>query len=189
MPLPVPLPLSTLEDLAREHGTPYQLYDEGAIRANCRSLLKSFGSHFPGFRQFFAVKALPNPAILKALVEEGCGLDCSSISELTIAQQLGVPGSSCMYTSNYTSKKDLSFAYDMGAIINLDDITLVDALVSVRGRVPDLISFRLNPGLGRTDSETKSNVLGAFFCGFAFFLLFEPAPLVFLVSWVLASAC
>jgi diaminopimelate decarboxylase len=160
MPLPAPLSPSALEDLASRFGTPYQLYDEAAIRENCKRLLSTFGAKFPGFRQYFAVKALPNPAILRLLIEEGCGLDCSSISELHIAKALGVPGSNCMYTSNYTSKKDLAYAFDMGAIINLDDISLVDSLVEVRGRAPDLLSFRLNPGLGRTDSETKSNVLG-----------------------------
>ena len=76
------------------------------------------------------------------------------------AGQLGVPGSSVMYTSNYTSEEDLGTAFDMGAVINLDDISLVASLVAARGRCSELISFRLNPGLGRTDSETASNVLG-----------------------------
>jgi len=106
------------------------------------------------------VKALPNPAILRVLIEEGCGLDCSSTAELHIAKILGVPGSQVMYTSNYTSKADLATAFDQGVIINLDDVSLVADLKAVRGRTPDLICFRLNPGLGRTDSETASNVLG-----------------------------
>ena len=105
MPLRSPLPLAKLEALAALHGTPFQLYDEGAIRANARGLIAAFSAQFPGFRQFFAVKALPNPAILAALVDEGCGLDCSSTAELHIAQLLGVPGSAIMYTSNYTSAK------------------------------------------------------------------------------------
>jgi diaminopimelate decarboxylase len=82
------------------------------------------------------------------------------VAELTIAKALGVRGSDCMYTSNYTSPSDLAFAFDYGAIMNLDDVSLVDSLIKVRGKCPDLMSFRLNPGLGRTDSETKSNVLG-----------------------------
>jgi diaminopimelate decarboxylase len=160
MPLPIPLSSSHLESLASKYGTPFQIYDEGLIRENCQKLLASFSSRFPGFKQYFAVKALPNPAILQILVSEGCGLDCSSVSELGIAKALGVPGSDCMYTSNYTSASDLAFAFDYGAIMNLDDVSLVDSLVQVRGKCPELMSFRLNPGLGRTDSETKSNVLG-----------------------------
>jgi len=160
MPRPLELSASRLEAIAAKFGTPYQLYDEGAIRANCRELLQRMRAHFPGFRQYFAVKALPNPAILRILVSEGCGLDCSSVSELHIARALGVAGADVMYTSNYTSAADLATAFDHGVVINLDDASLVASLVAVRGRVPELISFRLNPGLGRTDSETASNVLG-----------------------------
>lgn len=94
------------------------------------------------------------------LISEGCGLDCSSTSELHIARQLGVKGEDVMFTSNYTSLADLATAFDQGVVINLDDVSLVEALVEVRGQCPELISFRLNPGIGRTDSETVSNVLG-----------------------------
>lgn len=159
MPLPVPVSPARLEALAREFGTPLQLYSEAGIRENARELISAFSS-CQGFRQFFAVKALPSPAILQILVQEGCGLDCSSTAELHIASLLGVPGDRIMYTSNYTSKKDLEVAFDQGVIINLDDESLVTSLVEARGRCPELISFRLNPGLGRTDSETASNVLG-----------------------------
>ena len=159
MPLPVPVSPARLEQLAREFGTPLQLYSEAGIRDNARELIAAFSS-CRGFRQFFAVKALPSPAILQILVQEGCGLDCSSTAELHIASLLGVPGDRIMYTSNYTSKKDLEVAFDQGVIINLDDESLVASLVEARGRCPELISFRLNPGLGRTDSETASNVLG-----------------------------
>jgi len=159
MPVDLPVAVDRLEALCEKYGTPLQIYDEKLLRDNVRSLLNTFSKDFLGFQQFFAVKALPNPAILKLLVDEGCGLDCSSVSELHIAKQF-VPPEKVMYTSNYTSKKDLTYAFDMGVIINLDDISLVDSLVEVRGKCPDLISFRLNPGLGRTDSSTKSNVLG-----------------------------
>ncbi|OQR94706.1 diaminopimelate decarboxylase [Achlya hypogyna] len=152
--------VARLEALCAKYDTPLQLYDEGLIRENARGLFRAFQAHFPTFAEFYAVKALPNPAILKILQQEGCGFDCSSTAELHICKTLGVPGDKIIYTSNYTSKDDLAAAYDMGVIINLDDISLVDALVEVRGRCPDLICFRLNPGLGRTDSETKSNVLG-----------------------------
>jgi diaminopimelate decarboxylase len=165
MPRPSPLSPEALESLAVTYGTPYQLYDEAGIRANCRELISAFRAQFPSFKQYFAVKALPNPAILRILVEEGCGLDCSSTSELHIAQALGVTGTDVMYTSNYTSKKDLALAVQQGVVINLDDISLIEPLAAGGGgKTPDLISFRLNPGLGRTDSETKSNVLGAWFC-------------------------
>ena len=161
MPEPLPLDLVTLESLAARFGTPLQIYDEELIRTNCRSLLSSFGSRFPGFRQYFAVKALPNPAILRVLVDEGCGLDCSSVAELHIAEELGVTGSDVMYTSNYTSLADLTIASRMGVIINLDDASLLPTVIEANGgKPPALISFRLNPGLGRTDSETLSNVLG-----------------------------
>jgi len=164
MPKPLPVTTEELEDLVSRHGTPLQLYDEDGIRAQVRGLISSFEGHFPGFQQFFAVKALPNPAILKVVMEEGCGLDCSSSSELYIARQLGVPSDKVMYTSNYTSKHDLGVAAKQGVIINLDDASLVSDLAEACEAegvaFPELISFRVNPGLGRTDSETASNVLG-----------------------------
>ncbi|TMW68225.1 hypothetical protein Poli38472_007897 [Pythium oligandrum] len=161
MPLPLPdAALNQLDALTETYGTPLQLYDEQLIRENARRLLATFRKHFPDFQQFYAVKALPNPAILKILRDEGCGMDCSSSAELHITKQLGIPGDQVIFTSNFTSKHDLATAYDQNVIINLDDVSLVDSLVAVRGKCPELISFRLNPGLGRTDSETKSNVLG-----------------------------
>uniref|UniRef100_K3W613 Diaminopimelate decarboxylase n=1 Tax=Globisporangium ultimum (strain ATCC 200006 / CBS 805.95 / DAOM BR144) TaxID=431595 RepID=K3W613_GLOUD len=161
--MPLPLRDSTkqnLAQLAETYGTPLQIYDEQLIRDNARKLLATFRKHFPDFQQFFAVKALPNPAILKVLHDEGCGMDCSSSAELYSVQQLGIPGDQVIFTSNFTSKADLATAFDQGVIMNLDDVSLVDSLVAIRGRCPELMSFRLNPGLGRTDSETKSNVLG-----------------------------
>lgn len=161
--MPLPLRADTeakLEQLAETYGTPLQLYDEQLIRENARRLLAAFRRHFPDFQQFYAVKALPNPAILKILQDEGCGMDCSSSAELHIVEQIGVPGEQVIFTSNFTAKGDLARAFDQKVIVNLDDASLVDSLVAVRGKCPELISFRLNPGIGRTDSETKSNVLG-----------------------------
>ena len=146
-----------LEGLAAEHGTPFQLYDEEAIRGNARELIGSFSEAFPGFQQFFAVKALPNPAVLNVLLDEGCGLDCSSAAELHVARQLNVPGEKVIFTSNYTSEADLGAAVAQGAILNLDDASLC---ASVPGGCPDLVSFRLNPGIGGTSSGTASNILG-----------------------------
>ena len=155
-----PLPLSALEALAAAHGTPYQLYSEAGITGSVRDLLAAFG-HLPGFTQFYAVKALPNPAVLRLLVAAGCGLDCSSSSELHMAALLGVPPERVMYTSNYTSKSDLTIAVRQGVIINLDDASLLPVLAEVNGGgAPTTVCFRLNPGRGRTDSETASNVLG-----------------------------
>lgn len=151
-----------LEKLAQHHGTPYQLYDEKAIRENARHLIASFRKHFPTFHQHFAVKALPNPAILRIMLEEGCGLDCSSTTELFQARLVGCPGNLTSYTSNYTSHTDLAAAAQQGVILNLDDPSLVQHLAEAVQKdgssFPDLISFRLNPGVGRTDSSTKSNV-------------------------------
>ncbi len=136
MPVDCPLDAEKLESIAQEFGTPYQLYDENLIRQNAINLINTFKSEFPSFKQFFAVKALPNPVILKVgfifyfensnfnlcqiLVDEGCGLDCSSVGELFIAKEIGVPNENIVYTSNYTSKADLAAAYDQGVIINLD---------------------------------------------------------------------
>ena len=160
MPLPLPLTAHELESLAAAHGTPLQLYDEAGMRANCTAFLRAMRSRFPAFKQYFAVKALPCPAVLRLLVSEGCGLDCSSVSELHAAALLGVPSEDIIFTSNYTSRADLAVAVDQGVTLNLDDASLVAALTAARGGCPELISFRLNPGLGRTDSETASNVLG-----------------------------
>ena len=173
---PVPYSPALLHRLALEHGTPYQLYDEEGIRNNTRRLLAAFQRYFPGFRQHFAVKALPNPAVLRVLVEEGCGLDCSSPAELHIAQVVGCRAEHICYTSNYTPTADLVSACCAGVVVNLDDGSLVDALAAALAgsgdtsvpksagststrSFPDLISFRLNPGVGRTDSTTISNCL------------------------------
>ena len=113
-----------IEKICDKFGTPCQIYDESLIRENVRNLINAFSNKF-NFKQFFAVKALPNPYILKILLDEGCGLDCSSNTELKIAQQLGVEPHNIMFTSNYTSKEDLKLALDMKVIINLDDLSVI----------------------------------------------------------------
>lgn len=121
--MPLPLRASTeqrLEQLAAAYGTPLQLYDEQLIRENARALLGAFRRHFPDFQQFFAVKALPNPAVLKVLHDEGCGMDCSSAAELHSVKAIGVPGDRVIFTSNFTSASDLATAFDQGVIMNLD---------------------------------------------------------------------
>jgi len=102
-PKPLPLSAGELDNIAQKFGTPYQLYQEDAMVDNVKALIEEFTSAGFNFTQFYAVKALPNPAVLKLLVDAGCGLDCSSTAELYIARKLGVPGNKIMYTSNYTS--------------------------------------------------------------------------------------
>jgi len=159
MPLPLNLPDDKIRFLAKTYKTPLQIYDGSLIIENQNNFIKSMTQNFPNFRQYFAVKALPNPHILKLLIQNGSYLDCSSIVELEIAEKLGLKGNQIMFTSNYTSKSDLIYAKKLNAIINLDDISLIDDLASL-GKMPELLCFRLNPGIGKTDSETISNILG-----------------------------
>lgn len=156
----IPIELNELNDLIKKYGSPLQLYDKDGIAKTATTLNDTFKKYFPTFKEYYAVKALPNPSVLKLITDLDCGLDCSSTSELFIAKKLNVLGENVMFTSNYTSKKDLEIAYDNNVVINLDDISLIDSIIEIKGKCPELISFRLNPGVGRTDSETKSNVLG-----------------------------
>lgn len=141
-----PLNHEQLENLAKEFPTPFYLYDEKAIRENARRFIKAFDI-FPFFREYFAVKACPNPYILKILKNEGFGADCSSLAELALCEKCGILGGNIMFTSNDTPKKEFTFAAKLGAIINLDDITHIDFLEDALGGVlPEIICFRYNPG-------------------------------------------
>ena len=144
----LPFSLEQLEAIAAEHPTPFHLYDEAGIRQTVRELLEAF-SWNPGFREYFAVKATPNPYILEILRQEGCGADCSSMPELSLAHAVGISGEQIMFTSNDTPREEFQRAHDLGAVINLDDITHIDYLESHVG-LPDLLSFRYNPGPSRT---------------------------------------
>ena len=159
MPVDLKLSNENLQKIVEKQGTPLQIYDSDLIIKNLKDFLNEMSNNFLGFRQYFAVKALPNPHILKLLIDNGCYLDCSSLIELKIAESLGLSGEQIMFTSNYTSKQDLQFAKHLNCIINLDDISLIDDLASL-GEMPELLSLRLNPGIGKTNSETKSNILG-----------------------------
>ncbi|MDR1287859.1 MAG: diaminopimelate decarboxylase [Treponema sp.] len=143
-----PLARLQLEELARTYPTPFYIYDEKAIRENARRINRAF-SVFPGYREHFAVKALPNPFILKILSAEGFGADCSSLAELFLAGMAGVKGEDIMFTSNETPAREYIKARELGAVINLDDATHIEFLEKVlrpgRG-LPGLISFRYNPG-------------------------------------------
>lgn len=155
-----PFDLTLLSKLVGLYGTPLQLYDGYNMKLNAETFMGIFKRYIPGFKQFFAVKALPNPSVLKLLVDLGMGLDCSSLSELKLAEMIGVSGDSVMFTSNYTSTSDLKYALEQNVIINLDDISLISDLYDIKNKMPSKLFFRFNPGIGRTDSETKSNVLG-----------------------------
>ena len=133
-----------LEEIVKEFPTPFHLYDEKGIRERARALKQAFAWN-PGFREYFAVKATPNPFILKILQEEGCGVDCSSLTELMMAEACGFSGTDIMFSSNDTPAEDFQMARKLDATINLDDITHIDFLKEVAS-IPKLISCRLNPG-------------------------------------------
>ncbi|MDR0312452.1 MAG: diaminopimelate decarboxylase [Treponema sp.] len=143
-----PLSKEQLEKLVQTYPTPFYLYDEEAIRKNARRLLAAF-SGFPGYKEHFAVKALPNPYILKILAAEGLGADCSSLPELLLADMAGIKGEDLMFTSNETPANEYIKARKLGAIINLDDFTHIDFLekaLEKNGGLPSLVSCRYNPG-------------------------------------------
>ncbi|MDR1389306.1 MAG: diaminopimelate decarboxylase [Treponema sp.] len=139
-----PLSKAALDDLAKKYPTPFYLYDEKGIRENARAIGGAFGA-FPAFKEHFAVKALPNPVILKLLAAEGFGADCSSYAELLLAGMAGITGGDIMFTSNNTPAGEYRTALDMGAVINLDDFTHIEYLEK-HARIPELISCRYNPG-------------------------------------------
>ena len=133
-----------LEDICQQYPTPFHLYDEKGIRQTARDLYKAF-SWNKGFKEYFAVKATPNPTILKILHEEGCGTDCSSLTELMMSEKCGITGEEIMFSSNDTPANEFKKAKELGAIINLDDITHIDFLEKEAG-IPETICCRYNPG-------------------------------------------
>lgn len=134
-----------LVDIAGRHPTPFHLYDEAGIRANMEAVREAF-SWNPGFREYFAVKANPNPALISILREYGCGCDCSSSTELMIARALNVPGPEIMFSSNDTPAADFRLARELGAIVNFDDISHIPFFERVAGPIPETVSCRFNPG-------------------------------------------
>lgn len=133
-----------LQQIVEQYPTPFHLYDEKGIRTCARNLQKAF-SWNPGFKEYFAVKATPNPFILNILKEEGCGVDCSSLTELMMAKACGFAGDDIMFSSNVTPAEDFQYASELQAIINLDDFTHIDFLNNLVG-IPETISCRYNPG-------------------------------------------
>lgn len=141
-----PLNNEQLKALVKKYPTPFYLYDEKAIRENMREFTKAF-SIFPSFREFYAVKACPNPYILKILAAEGCGADCSSLPELMLSKMSGIEGKKVMFTSNETPAEEYQYAFKEGNIINLDDITHIEYLKkALGGKLPETMCCRYNPG-------------------------------------------
>lgn len=140
----LPFTKDALETIAEQYPTPFHIYDEAGIRANVKRLQEAFAWN-EGFREYFAVKALPNPMIMKLLFESGCGMDCSSLTELMLSRAIGVVGHDIMFSSNDTPAQEFQLARELGVLINLDDITHVDFLAE-NGGIPKTVCLRFNPG-------------------------------------------
>ena len=140
----LPFTKDALEAIAEQYPTPFHIYDEAGIRANVKRLQEAF-SWNEGFREYFAVKALPNPVIMKLLYESGCGMDCSSMTELLLSRAIGVTGHDVMFSSNDTPAQEFQLAREMDVLINLDDITHIDFLAN-NGGIPKTVCLRFNPG-------------------------------------------
>lgn len=134
-----------LEEIIKDYPTPFYLYDEKGIRENAKALKEAFAWN-RGFKEYFAVKATPNPFILKILQDYGFGTDCSSETELMMSEACGFKGDDIMFSSNDTPLNEFKYAHDLGAIINLDDITHIESLEEAVGCIPETISCRYNPG-------------------------------------------
>lgn len=133
-----------LNEIVKEYPTPFHIYDEKGIRENARKVKEAFAWN-KGFKEYFAVKATPNPYIMKILKEEGCGMDCSSLAELILSEKCGITGTDIMFSSNDTPANEFKYASKLDATINLDDITHIDFLKKETG-IPKRISCRFNPG-------------------------------------------
>ena len=134
-----------LEEIVKKYPTPFHLYDEKGIRANAKAMQEAF-SWNKGFKEYFAVKATPNPYLINILREYGCGCDCSSYTELMLSEAIGCTGEDSMFSSNDPPKEDFQYAYKLGATINLDDFTHIEFLEDAIGTIPKRISCRYNPG-------------------------------------------
>ena len=134
-----------VEEIVKTIPTPFHIYDEKGIRENAQKLKDAFAWN-KGFKEFFAVKATPNPFLIDILHEYGCGCDCSSLTELMLSHAMGVKGGDIMFSSNDTPAEEFAYANEIGATINLDDITHIDFLEKTIGKIPETISCRYNPG-------------------------------------------
>lgn len=140
----LPFTKDKLEEIIETHPTPFHIYDEKAIIENARALKKAFAWN-KGFHEYFAVKAAPNPFLMKILKAEGFGADCSSLPELLLSEEVDIIGEEIMFTSNDTPAEEMIKARKLGAIINLDDISHIEFLEKTAG-LPELVCFRYNPG-------------------------------------------
>ncbi|MDA3853708.1 MAG: diaminopimelate decarboxylase [Bacteroidales bacterium] len=140
----VPFSEERIKEIIQEYPTPFHIYDEAAMLEYGEYFINSFAWN-QGFKQYYAIKACPNPYIMKLLKDQGMGIDCSSMAELILAEKVGLRGEDIMFTSNNTPSKEFVKAMELGAIINLDDIKHIDALEKATG-LPELVSFRYNPG-------------------------------------------
>lgn len=134
-----------IEEIVKTYPTPFHIYDEKGIRANARAVKEAF-SWNAGFKEYFAVKATPNPFLIDILREYGCGCDCSSMTELMLSHAMGMAGEDIMFSSNDTPAEEFAYAHKIGATINLDDFTHIDFLEKTIGTLPETISCRYNPG-------------------------------------------
>ena len=137
--------LEQLKEITKTYPTPFYLYDEKGIRENAKALKEAFAWN-PGYKEYFAVKATPNPFLINILREYGCGCDCSSMTELMLSDAIGVKGEDIMFSSNDTPAEEFAYAAKLGAVINLDDYTHIDFLEKTIGYIPETISCRFNPG-------------------------------------------
>ena len=134
-----------VEDIVKKYPTPFHIYDEKGIRENAKALKDAF-SWNKGYKEYFAVKATPNPFLINILRDYGCGTDCSSYTELMLSDAIGLKGEDIMFSSNDTPAEEFEYAAKLGAIINLDDITHIEFLEKTIGYIPETISCRYNPG-------------------------------------------
>ncbi|MBN2078582.1 MAG: diaminopimelate decarboxylase [Spirochaetes bacterium] len=141
---PLPFTREQIESIIAEYPTPFHLYDERGMRENARNLTRAF-SWAPGFKEYFAVKACPNPFIMAILKEEGFGSDCSSMAELALSERAGITGEDVFFSSNDTPAEEYVKARELGAVINLDDVSHIPFLERHAG-LPEILSFRYNPG-------------------------------------------
>ena len=137
--------LEQLQEITKTYPTPFYLYDEKGIRENAKALKDAFAWN-PGYKEYFAVKATPNPYLIEILKDYGCGCDCSSMTELMLSDAIGVRGEDIMFSSNDTPAEEFAYAAKLGALINLDDYTHIDFLEQTLGYIPETISCRYNPG-------------------------------------------
>ena len=134
-----------VEEIVKTYPTPFHIYDEKGIRENAQKLKQAF-SWNNGYKEFFAVKATPNPFLIDILRDYGCGCDCSSLTELMLSEAMGVKGEDIMFSSNDTPAEEFAYAAKLGATINLDDITHIEFLEEIMGKLPETMSCRYNPG-------------------------------------------